>query len=291
MSFDPLLALILAAVFGAVSLAAAALLGAVAKSVGNTAAAVPARAVPFAWRALWPLIRMFEPLTAATLGPRARTRLQGTLQQAGVASFLDPARYRAAVLAAGSTCGVALWLVFSGMLAPLCGAVLGGAVVSARIRDRAQARTRALLRQLPFYIDLITMAVEAGLSLPAALAQAVDRGPAGPMRDELLRLLRDLRAGRPREEALQAMASRLQLAQVASLVAALITAHRQGASLGPILRAQAEQRRSERFLRAEKLAMEAPVKMLLPLALFIFPGTLVVLLFPVLWRLVEDGIL
>ena len=290
MSADLHLLMILAAVFGAVCCTGVAL-GAAYANRPARAEAVSGAAVPIGWRLIWPLVRLLEPVAAATLGPRSRTRLQGLLQQAGVATFLDPPRYRAAVGASSLIAAVVVFLVYPGVLMAAGAAFLAGTGVVARVRDRAQARTRALLRQLPFYIDLITMAVEGGLSLPAALAQAVDRGPAGPMRDELMRLLRDLRAGRPREEAMHAMAARLQLAPVGSFVAALTTAHRQGASLGPILRAQAEQRRSERFLRAEKLAMEAPVKMLLPLALFIFPGTLVVLLFPVVWRLMEQGIL
>ena len=125
----------------------------------------------------------------------------------------------------------------------------------------------------------------------AALAQAVERGPPGAMRDELAQLLRDLRAGRPRDEAMRALAARAQLPAISSLVAALASTQKQGASLGPILRAQAEQRRTERFLRAEKLAMEAPVKMLMPLVLFIFPGTFAVLLFPVVSRLIAEGVL
>jgi tight adherence protein C len=178
-----------------------------------------------------------------------------------------------------------------GLAVPLAGAVVGLLLPAARLRDRAASRQRALLRQLPFYLDLVTLSVEAGLNLGAALGQAVDRGPPGPMRDELALLLRDLRAGRPRDEALRALAERTRLPAVSNLVAALATAQKQGASLGPILRAQAEQRRTERFLRAEKLAMEAPVKMLVPLVLFIFPGTFAVLLFPVVSRLLAEGVL
>jgi tight adherence protein C len=104
-------------------------------------------------------------------------------------------------------------------------------------------------------------------------------------------VLRDVHAGQPRHEALHALAARLALPGVSTLVAALIAAERQGASLAPILCAQAEQRRNERFLRAERLAMEAPVKMLFPLVLCIFPGTFAVLLFPVVHQLLREGVL
>ena len=106
---------------------------------------------------------------------------------------------------------------------------------------------------------------------------------------ELGRVLRDLRAGRPRSEALRALADRLSTPAASSLVAALLVAEKQGSALGPVLRAQAEQRRNERFLRAEKLAMEAPVKMLPPLLIFVFPCTFLILLFPVASRFLEEG--
>jgi tight adherence protein C len=111
------------------------------------------------------------------------------------------------------------------------------------------------------------------------------------MREELALVLRDLRAGRSHDEAMRALSARVDLPAVSSLVSALSSAQKQGLSLGPILRAQSEQRRAERFMRAEKLAMQAPVKMLLPLVLFIFPGTFAILLFPVFSRLLGEGVL
>jgi tight adherence protein C len=258
----------------------------------------PASAMPSIWWRLgWPLVALLEGPAAATLGAGQRLALEGRLQQAGLARSLSPAQQRAGAWAAGlAGCAVG-WTSGSSLgggaeawLAGI-GLALGLLLPAARLRDRAASRKRALLRQLPFYLDLITLSVEAGMNLGAAIGQAVDRGPPGPMRDELATLLGDLRAGRSRNEALRALADRTRMAAVSNLTAALATAQKQGASLGPILRAQAEQRRTERFLRAEKLAMEAPVKMLVPLALFIFPGTFAVLLFPVFSRLVAEGVL
>lgn len=136
---------------------------------------------------------------------------------------------------------------------------------------------------------VLTLGLESGLNLTSALHQAIDKGPGGPLKVEFTKVMRDLRAGRTRADALRAMGERLAMPQVTSLVSALLTAEKQGASLGAVLRAQAEQRRSERFMRAEKLAMEAPVKMLLPLILFIFPCTFLILFFPVLSRVMEEG--
>lgn len=249
---------------------------------------------PVFWRLAWPLT---QPL-AAHLGlwTSVRTRFVQLerLRRAGLEHTLSPEQYMAGRLVAGllaAACAALAWSPRGTPSLALLGAamLLGQALPASWLRDRIEARRRAVLRELPFYLDVITLAVESGLNLPVALAQAVDKGPRGPLRVELGRVLRDLRAGRPRSEALRALADRLSTPAVGSLVAALLVAEKQGSALGPVLRAQAEQRRNERFLRAEKLAMEAPVKMLPPLLIFVFPCTFLILLFPVASRFLEEG--
>ena len=110
------------------------------------------------------------------------------------------------------------------------------------------------------------------------------------MREEFQRVLRDIRAGKPRATSLRDMAGRLNETSVTNFTIAVIQAESMGMSLGPILRAQADQRRIERFLRAEKLAMEAPVKMLFPLIAFIFPCTFIVLFFPIVMKFMNSGL-
>jgi tight adherence protein C len=109
------------------------------------------------------------------------------------------------------------------------------------------------------------------------------------MRDEFQRVLRDIRAGKARAASLRAMADRLNQPGINSFCTTVIQAESMGMSLGPVLRTQADQRRIERFLRAEKLAMQAPVKMLFPLLAFIFPCTFIVLLFPLAMKFVQAG--
>jgi tight adherence protein C len=150
-------------------------------------------------------------------------------------------------------------------------------------------RQEQMLRELPFLLDVTTLCVEAGLNLQGALLQAARHGPEGPLRGELRHALSDVRAGMPRIQALTALADRTGLAAIRSLVTALIQADQMGMSLGPLLRSQSDQRRSERFLRAEKLALEAPVKMLFPMVFCIFPCTFLILAFPVALKLVEAG--
>jgi tight adherence protein C len=172
---------------------------------------------------------------------------------------------------------------------PAVAAAAGFMAPTVWLRDRIQARRRETLKTLPFFLDVITLCVEAGLNLTGALAQAVAKGPAGALRDELARVLRDVRAGKARLDALHSLADRMNEPAISGLVSALVQADGMGMSLGPVLRAQAEQRRAERFARAEKLAMEAPVKLLLPLIAFIFPCTFAVLAFPIAMKFIQMG--
>ena len=128
------------------------------------------------------------------------------------------------------------------------------------------------------------------MNLSSALQKSVEKMPAGPLQAEINRLLREVRAGKPRTDALRDMAARLNFAPMTSLVSALVQGEMMGSSIGPILRAQAEQRRTERFQRAEKMALEAPVKMLFPLIAFIFPCTFLVIGFPIAMQLLKAGL-
>ncbi len=252
--------------------------------------------LPWAWRAGWPIVRRLAPAMTPAIGALQRTRLREQLTRAGLDAALSAEQFVAGqALAAGVAAlaaGLAGW-GFGTFSAWTCvaAAAVGMAWPRIALNDRIARRRHAILRQLPHDLDIVTLSVEAGLNLGSALGQAARHGPPGPLRDEWQRMLRDVRAGQPRHEALRAMAARVALPAVSNLVGALVAAERQGASLAPILRAQAEQRRTERFLRAERLAMQAPVKMLFPLVLCIFPGTFAIVLFPIVYRLLTEGVL
>lgn len=176
-----------------------------------------------------------------------------------------------------------IWLVF----APLVGFVLPSIWLS----DTRKRRELAVIRTLPVYLDFLTMAIEAGLNFAGALQQAMEKAPPGPLRNEFGIVLRDLRAGVTRADALRRMAERLDIQEMTSFVSAVIQAEKMGSSLASIMRVQADQRRSERFQRAEKLAMEAPIKLVGPLIIFIFPVTFMVLGFPIVMKFVGEGLL
>ena len=141
-----------------------------------------------------------------------------------------------------------------------------------------------------FYLDIVTLSVEAGSNLTGGLTQAVQKSNDSALRSELSRVLRDIRAGKSRADSLRDLAERTGSLPIKNIVSGLIQAERTGSSLGPLLRAQADQLRSERFQRAEKQAMEAPVKLLGPLMMFIFPTTFLVLIFLVLSKALMQGV-
>lgn len=158
-------------------------------------------------------------------------------------------------------------------------------------RDVRRRHVAAILKHLPLYLDFLTLAVEAGLNINGAIQKAVEKGPEGPLRREFEHVLRDLKSGLNRTDALRRFDERQQIKEVSNLVGAVVQAERMGSGLAKTLRFQSVQRRVERFQRAEKQAMEAPVKLVFPLLMFIFPVTFIVLGFPIAMKFVQEGLL
>jgi tight adherence protein C len=242
------------------------------------------------WPTLWVAFHLgrFIPISA-------RESLMVKLRLAGLDYVISPEQllaHRVVVSVVG--CLIGLWsTTFLAFLPVSTALMIGGGFgfiySTSWFRDRVLKRKNDMLKTLPFFLDIITLCVEAGLNLTGAFQQAVLKGPEGPLKVEASRVLRDIRAGKPRVDALRAMAERMNDTAITSLVSAMIQAEQLGMNLGPIMRAQADQRRTERFVRAEKAAMEAPVKMLFPLIAFIFPCTFLVLGFPILMKFMQMG--
>ncbi|HSP78895.1 MAG TPA: type II secretion system F family protein [Myxococcaceae bacterium] len=152
------------------------------------------------------------------------------------------------------------------------------------VNDQVKKRHLQISRALPYNLDLLTLSVEAGLDFTAALAKVVEKGKAGPLREELQMVLKQLKMGKTREEALKSMIIRVDLPSLTTFVTALIQADKMGTSLGKVLRIQSTQLRIDRTQRAEKLAGEAPVKMLFPLIACIFPTVFMVLFGPIVFQ-------
>ena len=224
---------------------------------------------------------------------RCRTAAAGALRRAGRPGELSPDELIALVLLSaamflifGSALSFALRL---GLFAAAGGPIFGAALPVLWVRDRARARRAAIARALPHDLDLLTLSVEAGLDFAGALAKVVEKGRTGPLADELSVTLKELRLGRIREEALRELAARVEMPALTSFAQALVQADRMGTPLGKVLRVLATQLRAERTLRAEKLAAEAPVKLLLPLIGCIFPTVFLMLFGPIAYQLFLGG--
>jgi tight adherence protein C len=155
------------------------------------------------------------------------------------------------------------------------------------LTDQVKKRHFEITRALPYAIDLLTLSVEAGLDFSAAVGMVVEKGQDGALKEEFSILLSEMKMGKTRSTALRNLMERVDLLPLSSFIRSLIQADKMGTSLGKILRIQSTQMRIERTQRAEKLANEAPVKMLGPLIMCIFPTIFMVLFGPIIYKFIS----
>lgn len=167
-------------------------------------------------------------------------------------------------------------------------ALLGFYFPAMSLGDKIKKRQKSIMLQLPNTLDLLTISVEAGLDFMSAMRRVVEKHPEGPLKEELERFFKQTELGRPRREALREMANRVQLQDLTAVVSALIQGDRLGVSIGPILNTQSDMLRIRRGQRAEKLAQEAPVKMMAPLIICILPSVFIMILAPVIIQMLQN---
>jgi tight adherence protein C len=158
-------------------------------------------------------------------------------------------------------------------------AIMGAYLPKMWLGGRVAKRRKAIQLSLPDAFDLITVCVEAGLGLEAALSRVAEK-VAGPFGEELTLCLREVSMGKLRREALKEMSDRCGVDDLTGFVNAVIQAEAMGTSIGTVLRVQAEQMRIKRRQRAEQQAHQAPVKMMFPLVLCFLPTLFIVILGP-----------
>lgn len=151
------------------------------------------------------------------------------------------------------------------------------------IKDRQQQIRLAL----PFVIDLLSLCTEAGLDFMGAIQRVVIKAKKSPLIDELGTVLNEIKLGTTRADALRRMAARINMAEISSLVAVLVTAEQMGSSISVALKSQADQIRNDRFIRAEKAGAAASQKILFPLIFFIVPAVFIVVLGPLIAKLLQ----
>lgn len=229
-----------------------------------------------------------EHLAAITLklNPRVSTEAIGRrLIAAGLASRISATQFLAfktglafAGVVAGIAFGAVVAPVLGILLAPLLAAV-GFICPDTILTYRTRGRRERIRSELPDALDLLAVSVEAGLGLDGAIAKLTEH-MSGALVDEFALTLGEMRVGEGRAEALKKLAERVPAPEVSAFVRSVIQAEQLGISLGRILRVQAADSRLRRQAAAEERAMKAPIKMLFPTALFIFPAMFVAILGP-----------
>lgn len=257
---------------------------------GSLAAAVVVGGAPLARRRLLAIVGSAQHHLGRQAAGRLPPRWHGALSDRLVAAGADPAGVGAAVglrLACwGAAVGVGAVVVgiVGGGVGLAVGALAGlvvGASPEVVLARRINTRRTAMARDLPRMLDLLVISVEAGLGLDQALARVVRAVP-GRLADEFARLLAEVGAGVPRAEALRGLAARCPVPELRSFALAMVQADAYGVSVGPLLRSQAEEIRTRQRQRIQMQAQKAPVKLLVPMVLCIFPALLVVVAGPAL---------
>ncbi|HHU90927.1 MAG TPA: type II secretion system F family protein [Clostridiaceae bacterium] len=153
------------------------------------------------------------------------------------------------------------------------------------LNTKIRKRQSEISKSLPDIMDLLTVSVEAGLTFDSALSKVVEKMP-GPLAREFETVLQEIKVGKTKKEALYQMSDRIGIQDLRSFVGAVVQADQLGVSLGRVLRLQSEQIRQNRKQRISEKAMKAPIKMLIPMVVFIFPVIFIVLLGPVVINLI-----
>jgi len=175
--------------------------------------------------------------------------------------------------------GIAIFL----FLIEVClGLVLPHLVLNKKVSDRQ----KEMMNSLPDTLDLLTVSVEAGLGFDGALAKVVDKMK-GAISEEFENVLQEMKVGKQKKDSLKDMAERVNLQDLSTFIGSIIQADQLGVSIGNVLRIQSEQIRQKRRQRAQEKAMKAPIKMLIPMVLFIFPTIFSVLLGPVVIKAID----
>jgi len=241
-------------------------------------------------------------------GPSRGMLLRGKLRQILPSSLLDklaaflvqtgvqaPPETVATIWGAVALGPAIFYLVISGgmpqgqaALLPPALVAIGAYVPMVLLRGRANRRRKKILLSLPDAMDLLTTCVEAGLGIDAAVARVAEKAKE-PLAEELRIVLRTMAMGGTRRDALSQLAARVGLPEIQSFTSAVIQAEMMGVSLGQVLRVQSEALRVARKQRAEQQAYKAPIKIIVVLALFIFPSLFIVILGPAAISLMNSG--
>lgn len=213
---------------------------------------------------------------------------------AGNPGGMTPTTFLGQIGFTGVVCPAIATVLFMVLMKKVGLALLMGMFLSAilivmqfnKISTATKARKKAIVKNLPFALDLLTISVDAGLGFDSAVDKVV-LNMDGPISDEFKRLLAEMRIGRPRKDALRDMIERTEVEELSEFVVAIIQADQLGIGLSKLLKVQAKQMRVKARQKAQEQANKAPVKMLIPMVMFIFPCIFAVLLGPAAFTIID----
>lgn len=244
------------------------------------------KTLPFMFRMLMPLAPNALPLARTEAFAGMRTKSQELIFMAGYDQALNAEQFIAIRLLLGLSGAILAGLMFMGQqqLSGLLVLMVSIAYPGVWLRGVVRRRHLEILKSLPNVLDLLTLSVEAGKDFLTALRDITARRKMDALNEELLRALQEIQLGKPRQKALKEMSERVQQPELSSVINSIIQADELGVSIGQLLRIQGDQLRGKRFARAEKLANEAPVKILFPVIIFIFPSVFIILMAPIIMQ-------
>jgi len=237
---------------------------------------------------LWPFLVLAHRLNA----PRLKQKLRRDLIAAGRQYEYTPSQWLALMLtaaAAGAVFGEIVGFTYvqsMNLTGPLIGGLLGWSIARLRIGGQARRRARAIERKLPYTLDLVSLSMGAGATFVEAVDTITRDDPNDPFNEELRAMMAEIELGKPRREAMLNLAGRVPLETLRSIVTAIVQAEALGTPLADVLRVQANLLRLQRTHRAEKLAGEAAVKLLVP-SVLIFVAVVITVFSPYIVRFVR----
>ncbi len=244
--------------------------------------------VNFKERILDPLVAKMSSITQKYTPVKQKDTIEKKLENAGRPFGWEAADFVAMQIAVAVTMAILVYLLctllfhtslINKVIFILLGFIFGSLMLDYFLKNYTKNRQESIRSELPDVMDLLTVSIEAGLGFDAAMQRVVQKSK-GPIATEFNQSLQEMRMGKTRREALKDLGHRNAVDDLSKFVEAIIQADQLGASLGNVLRSQADQMRVLRRQRVEEKAMKAPVKMLIPLVIFIFPTIFVVALAP-----------
>jgi tight adherence protein C len=188
---------------------------------------------------------------------------------------------------------VALSIIATGKIDPIfifISLVLGYILPDFYLKQRLTKRKNLISRRLPETVDLLGLCIEAGLDFVSAVKWVVNKTPPTAMTEELLFVVEEIKWGKPRIQALKDMSRRLDIPEMTSFVQTIIQADRMGTPVAEAFTIISEDARAQRFHRGQRIALQAPIKILLPLIFFIMPVIGIVIGGPILLQFMQGGL-